>query len=313
MDAAQLIGNRFQIANLDTDLLGLGGMGRVYRAVDLHTGELVAVKALNPEVVTRTPDVLERFVREGEALQPVPALRQLTPGIPDGLADLVYRMLEKDSSQRVPSVRLVGAELEAMQKGRPGVAESRFGSATPTTPPTERPRATPGPPAHERRLVTILVCDAKGPDDLDPEEVLEVMDGAFELLSAPVHRYKSTLAQPMANGIMAFFGAPLAHEDDPERAIRAGLEIIAGAREYAEKLAKERGIRGFNVRVGINTGQVVVGARGRSSLACTSVSIRHAPSGKHGQNASWTWRGRRWVPRRSRPRWRGGPSWTWTR
>src|SRR5512136_558602 len=69
MNAAQLIANRFEIGDLEHDLLGRGGMGAVYRATDTQTGELVAVKVLNPEVVARAPDLVERFVREGEALR----------------------------------------------------------------------------------------------------------------------------------------------------------------------------------------------------------------------------------------------------
>jgi ABC-type oligopeptide transport system substrate-binding subunit len=66
----------------------------------------------------------------------------------------------------------------------------------------------------------------------------------------------------MGDAVLAFFGAPIAHEDDPERAIRAGLGITAEAQRYAEELERERGIEGFNVRVGINTGLVVVGEVG---------------------------------------------------
>ncbi|HNS51574.1 MAG TPA: adenylate/guanylate cyclase domain-containing protein [Anaerolineae bacterium] len=129
-----------------------------------------------------------------------------------------------------------------------------------------RLHATRGRVGNERRLVTILFCDIKGStamaETLDPEDVLEIMEGAFEFLIAPVYEHEGTLARLMGDAILAFFGAPLAHEDDPERAIRAGLEIVSGAKAYAAKLEKERGIRGFNVRVGIHTGQVVVGEVG---------------------------------------------------
>jgi len=301
MSASQLIANRFEISDPEKDLLGRGGMGDVYRATDTQTGEPVAVKALSPGVVARDPDILERFVREGEALrqlnhpnivrmvaavekegrhylvmeyvgggslqdllaaqgalpgtraveialdladaltrahrlgiihrdlkpanvllaedgtprltdfgiahvadsprltetgilvgtvdylspeacqgepldertdiwafgvllyeiltgqrpfvgetltakltailtQPVPDLAQLAPSIPDALADLVYRMLEKDRQQRVPSVRLVGAELEAILKGREVPTPARLA-------PGETRFATPTPPA----------------------------------------------------------------------------------------------------------------------------------------------------------------------
>jgi serine/threonine protein kinase len=66
---SQLIAERFEIRSLERDLLGRGSMGEVYRAIDGDTGELVAVKALDPGVVARTPGILDRFVREGEALR----------------------------------------------------------------------------------------------------------------------------------------------------------------------------------------------------------------------------------------------------
>ncbi|MCL7452606.1 MAG: AAA family ATPase, partial [Anaerolineae bacterium] len=130
----------------------------------------------------------------------------------------------------------------------------------------ERLLATRGQPSPERRTVTILFSDVKGStalaEDLDPEDVLEIMSGAFDLLIEPVYRYEGTLARLMGDAVLAFFGAPLAHEDDPERACRAALEILAGARAYAARLEAERGIHGFDVRVGIHTGLVVVGEVG---------------------------------------------------
>jgi class 3 adenylate cyclase/tetratricopeptide (TPR) repeat protein len=114
----------------------------------------------------------------------------------------------------------------------------------------------------ERRVVTILFSDVKGStamaEGLDPEEVLEIMNGAFEVLIEPIARYEGTLARLMGDAIMAFFGAPITHEDDPARACWAALDILEGARAYADRLARDRGVVGFNVRVGINTGLVVV-------------------------------------------------------
>jgi class 3 adenylate cyclase len=130
----------------------------------------------------------------------------------------------------------------------------------------ERLLATRGQVSPERRTVTLLFSDVKGStamaEGLDPEEVLEIMNGAFDLLIEPVYRHEGTLARLMGDAVLAFFGAPLAHEDDPERAIRAALEILAGARRYAERLERERGLSGFNVRAGIHTGLVVVGEVG---------------------------------------------------
>jgi class 3 adenylate cyclase len=130
----------------------------------------------------------------------------------------------------------------------------------------ERLLATRGQVRKERRVVTMLFSDVKGStamaEHMDPEDWAEIMDGAFEFLIAAIYRYEGTLARLMGDAILAFWGAPIAHEDDPERACRAALEITAGAAEYAERLERERGITGFNVRVGINTGLVVVGEAG---------------------------------------------------
>ncbi|HVH54581.1 MAG TPA: zinc-ribbon domain-containing protein, partial [Actinomycetota bacterium] len=72
----------------------------------------------------------------------------------------------------------------------------------------------------ERRIVTMLFCDVAGStamaEELDPEEWTEIMNGVFENLIAPVYRYEGTLARLMGDAIFAFFGAPIAHEDDPQ-------------------------------------------------------------------------------------------------
>lgn len=126
----------------------------------------------------------------------------------------------------------------------------------------EKLLATKGQVEGERRVVTILFSDIKGStslaENLDPEEVLEIMNGAFDVLIEPIARYEGTLARLMGDAILAFFGAPIAHEDDPYRACRAALDILHGAEKFSQKLENEKGIKGFSVRVGINTGLVVV-------------------------------------------------------
>ncbi len=118
----------------------------------------------------------------------------------------------------------------------------------------------------ERRIVTILFCDVKGStalgEERDPEEILEVMNGAFDYLIEPVYRYEGTLARLMGDAILAFFGAPIAHEDDPERACLAALAMQEKIAQYAQELKRTHGIENFAVRVGINTGLVVVGEVG---------------------------------------------------
>jgi class 3 adenylate cyclase/tetratricopeptide (TPR) repeat protein len=120
-------------------------------------------------------------------------------------------------------------------------------------------------PSGERRVVTMLFCDVRGStamaEELDPEDWTDVMNEAFEHLIAPVIRHEGTVARLMGDAILAFFGAPTAHEDDPQRAVMAGLEIVSSVTSLREKLARERGLD-LNVRVGINTGPVVVGEVG---------------------------------------------------
>jgi len=117
----------------------------------------------------------------------------------------------------------------------------------------------------ERRIVTMLFCDVKGStsaaSDLDPEDWAEIMNGAFECMIRPVYRYEGTVARLMGDGLLAFFGAPIAHEDDPLRAVLAGLEIVQAIGEYCARVNQQWGIA-LDMRVGINTGLVVVGAVG---------------------------------------------------
>src|SRR5579859_1171880 len=117
----------------------------------------------------------------------------------------------------------------------------------------------------ERRIVTMLFCDVKGStaaaEQLDPEDYSEIMNGAFTHMIRPVYRYEGTLARLMGDALLAFFGAPIAHEDDPQRAVLAGLDIIAAMRDYRDQVREKWGLD-FDVRVGINTGLVVVGAVG---------------------------------------------------
>jgi class 3 adenylate cyclase/tetratricopeptide (TPR) repeat protein len=117
----------------------------------------------------------------------------------------------------------------------------------------------------ERRIVTMLFCDVKGSTSaagqLDPEEWTEIINGAFEYMIRPVYKYEGTVARLTGDGILAFFGAPIAHEDDPARAVLAGLDIVAGLAPYREKIQQQWALE-IDVRIGINTGLVVVGSVG---------------------------------------------------
>ncbi len=117
----------------------------------------------------------------------------------------------------------------------------------------------------ERRVITMLFCDVKGStaaaENVDPETWTDIMSGIFEYMIRPIYKYEGTVPRLMGDAILAFFGAPIAHEDDPQRAVLAGLEIQAGIKDYTEEIHLKYGLD-FRLRVGINTGLVVVGAIG---------------------------------------------------
>jgi class 3 adenylate cyclase/tetratricopeptide (TPR) repeat protein len=117
----------------------------------------------------------------------------------------------------------------------------------------------------ERKQVTVLFVDVSGftslSERLDPEEVHRLMTRAFELMLAEVHRYEGTVNQFLGDGIMALFGAPIAHEDHARRAVHAALAIQTALDSYRADLERSHRI-GFQVRQGLNTGLVVVGSIG---------------------------------------------------
>ena len=114
----------------------------------------------------------------------------------------------------------------------------------------------------ERKTVTALFADIKGSmelmEDLDPEEARAIVDPALKLMMDAVHRYGGYVAQSTGDGIFALFGAPLAHEDHPQRALYAALRMQEDIKRLAEKLRADKGVN-LQVRVGVNTGEVVVG------------------------------------------------------
>ena len=113
----------------------------------------------------------------------------------------------------------------------------------------------------ERKQVTVLFVDLKGSTelihDLDPEAAQRLLDPALHAMMAAVHRYEGTVNQVLGDGIMALFGAPLAHEDHAVRACYAALHMQEAIGQYAEKLRRQQGLD-VQIRVGLNSGAVVV-------------------------------------------------------
>src|SRR5213594_4053152 len=149
--------------------------------------------------------------------------------------------------------------------------------AVDTTPATPEPRVyTPNHLAEkiltaraalegERKQVTVLFADVKGSmelaEQLDPEAWHGVLDRFLQLLAEGVHRFEGTVNQFTGDGIMALFGAPIAHEDHAQRACYAALHLRDAARTYASEVRAQHGLR-FAVRIGLNSGEVVVGRIG---------------------------------------------------
>lgn len=121
----------------------------------------------------------------------------------------------------------------------------------------------------ERRILSLLFCDVVNSTSLaekfDPEDWVDIMNEAFEHMTAPILRYEGTIGTFTGDGLMAFFGAPVSHEDDPERAVRAGLEILNGIEQLQESIRQDYD-EDFNLRIGVNTGLVVVGEVGSSAV-----------------------------------------------
>ncbi|MBP1726855.1 MAG: family ATPase [Deltaproteobacteria bacterium] len=115
----------------------------------------------------------------------------------------------------------------------------------------------------ERKQVTVLFADLKGSLELladrDPEQARQLLDPVLERMMEAVHRYEGTVNQLMGDGLMAIFGAPLAHEDHGVRACYAALDMQAAIHKYAEEVWRAHGVK-VQIRVGLNSGEVVVRA-----------------------------------------------------
>jgi len=113
----------------------------------------------------------------------------------------------------------------------------------------------------ERKQVTVLFADLKGSMELlaerDPEEARHLLDPVLDRMMAAVHLYEGTVNQVMGDGIMALFGAPLAHEDHAVRACYAALRMQAAIKQYATEVQRSHGVP-IHMRVGLNAGEVVV-------------------------------------------------------
>jgi class 3 adenylate cyclase len=144
----------------------------------------------------------------------------------------------------------------------PGRLQALWGSAPVDL--AERMRAASVRAEGERKPVTILFADIVGStaiaEGLDPEERKEIVAGVHRRVGEAVYRYEGTVAQLLGDGLLAFFGAPTTHEDDPMRAARAGLDMQGSIGEFRRELSGL--VENLQMRVGIHTGEVVIGEIG---------------------------------------------------
>jgi class 3 adenylate cyclase/predicted ATPase len=131
----------------------------------------------------------------------------------------------------------------------------------------------------ERKTITALFADLKGStaliEGLDPEEARTIIDPALQLMMDAVHRYEGYVAQALGDGIFALFGAPIAHEDHPQRALYAALRMQDEMRRYADTL-RQKGYPPLLMRVGVNTGEVVVRSIHKEDLHTDYSPVGHS-------------------------------------
>jgi class 3 adenylate cyclase/tetratricopeptide (TPR) repeat protein len=129
----------------------------------------------------------------------------------------------------------------------------------------------------ERKTVTALFADIKGSmelmEGLDPEEARAIVDPALKLMIDAVNRYDGFVVQSTGDGIFALFGAPIAHEDHPQRALYSALRMHEAMRHYGERLRAEKGLN-LQLRIGVNIGEVVV-----RSVQTGTVHAEYSPIG----------------------------------
>jgi class 3 adenylate cyclase len=199
---------------------------------------------------------------------------------------LTYRTLQRQfqldeaTLEDLKEELIYGQRLAVDEEGRVLVWSGVPGSSTtaPVSPPSVRPPLAYTPPylaekiltsrsalEGERKQVTVLFADLKGSMELlaerDPEDARQLLDPVLEHMMEAVHRYEGTVNQVMGDGIMALFGAPIAHEDHAVRACYTALRMQETVKHYAAEVQRTQGVP-IHMRVGLNAGEVVVRALG---------------------------------------------------
>ncbi len=125
-------------------------------------------------------------------------------------------------------------------------------------------------------LFTDIVDSTRIGRHLDPEDIMGIMTGALERFREVIEAHSGQVTRFMGDGLKAIFGMPLAREDDAERAVRAGLALLEESRAYAGEVVDRWGLAGFDIRVGINSGQVVLGGGVEAEMSSMGMAINLA-------------------------------------
>ena len=216
------------------------------------------------ELLTRVLDLLQRQGRL--SYRALKARFQLDDDLLEALKDeLIYAQrvaVDEDSRVLVWTGESVFTPTSA-----PAPTSAQEQTPLSYTPPylTEKILAARPTLEGERKQVTVLFADIKDSTelikDLDPEAAQQLLDPAIHIMMDAVHRYEGTVNQVLGDGIMALFGAPIAHEDHALRACYAALAMQAAMQPYAEEVRRRHGVT-LRIRVGLNAGEVVVRAIG---------------------------------------------------
>jgi tetratricopeptide (TPR) repeat protein len=200
--------------------------------------------------------------------QSVPDLTQLAPDTPDALADLIYRMLKKNPQERIPSVRMVGAELEAMLKGREPITPALGHGVQATVAGLNRTdiQSAPDPkpaPSEQNKIVTVLFASA-----LDYEEVVTAAKGteaaqhALQILHERVEKIIAAREGQLVNqgehDWLALWGATVTNEDNAERAVRTALDMQAAVRELGAGVFTESETEPLPLKIGVHSGMTLL-------------------------------------------------------
>ncbi len=257
-----------------------------------RTGQLVAVEPKVFQVllyllqhrdrVVSKEELLEQcwpetFVSEAALTRCLTKLRKVVQA--DRTAPPVIKTLHGQGYRCVADVTLLSpaSSLEAVAspevRDTPASTAATLAASLPSPGPASEPQARLEPlapirealPAAERRQLTVLFCDLVGStalaDQLDPEDFREVTVTYQTTCAEVIHRYDGHIAQYLGDGLLVYFGYPAAHEDDAQRAIHAGLDMLSALADLNRRLGQSYGVR-LHARVGIHTGLVVVGEVG---------------------------------------------------